>query len=306
MTETEAADAQASLLMQEGIRLRATHNAQAALLCFDRALDLRRRLPAGVPVCAYHLAACWLNRAEALTAMGPAHQAQTLCSYNQALLLLHKLPLDSDARFPRRLAIAHQNRALLLAAQTPPGTGDAIVGLVAAIAVLDRAKTMDTLERDHLRAVVWTNLANIQSSEDTVESDLAAWQAAERALDLVMGREAQVVEAAEIGLKARHVLCRIAARRLSSLAEVHVATDLADDGLDLVSQWERRGIDTFRALASDLFRFGGMVYARYQPHFLNEFLRERLDPQRSADSYVQSPEMQDVAQEIVRLLPIRP
>ncbi len=116
--------------------------------------------------------------------------------------------------------------------------------------------------------------------------------------------------AAEAGLKARHVLCRIAARRLSVQAEsetvledVHDATDLADEGLGLVREWERRGVDRFRNLASDLFRFGARVYACYQPRFLHEFLSEQLDPQQSAHSYVQSREMQDAAREIVSLLP---
>ncbi len=54
--------------MQEGIRLmQSDKDADAALLQFDRALELRRRLPTEVPMHAYALAACWLNRAEALT-----------------------------------------------------------------------------------------------------------------------------------------------------------------------------------------------------------------------------------------------
>ena len=58
------------------------------------------------------------------------------------------------------------------------------------------------------------------------------------------------------------------------MANVHDATDLADEGLALVREWERRGVGRFRKLASDLFRFGARVYAHYQPHFLEEFLRE--------------------------------
>ena len=87
------------------------------------------------------------------------------------------------------------------------------------------------------------------------------------------------------------------------MADVHDATDLADEGLDLVRKWERRGIDRFRNLASDLFRFGARVCAHYQPHFLNEFISEQLDPEQSSHSYVQSREMQEGAREIVPLLP---
>ena len=46
--EIEATDAQASLFMEEGIRLMQSGNGtDAALLCFDRAFELRRRLPIG-------------------------------------------------------------------------------------------------------------------------------------------------------------------------------------------------------------------------------------------------------------------
>jgi hypothetical protein len=309
--EIEAADARASFFMEEGIRLLQSDNdADAALLYFDRALELRRRLPMEVPMHAYGLAACWLNRAEALTRLGPAHHTLALRAYDEGLALLRPLPLGDDGRFSKRLAIAHQNRALVLAAQNPPATADAIAALVDAIAVLDHAEAMDAPERDYLLAVMWTNLANIQASEAMIVSDLAARESARRALALVKTHEHEDAAAAEAGLKARHVLCHIAARQLSVLAEsetvmanVHDATDLADEGLGVVREWERRGVDRFRNLASDLFRFGALVYAYYQPHFLHEFLTEQLDPLQSAHSYVQSREMQDAAQQIVLLLP---
>ncbi len=285
--EIEATDARASLFMQEGIRLAQSGNNVDALPYFDRALELRRRLPADVPIHAYGLAACWLNRAEALTRLGPEHHALALGAYDEALALLRPLPLADDARFSKRLAIALQNRALVLAAQNPPATTDAIAALVEAIAVLDHAESMDPLERDYLLAVVWMNLANTQASEATSVSDLAAWEAARRALALVKTREHEDAAVAEAGLKARHVLCQIAGRRLAAqaeseavmadvvMADVHDATDLADEGLGLVREWERRGVDRFRNLASDLFRFGARVYAYYQPHFLHEFLSEQ-------------------------------
>jgi hypothetical protein len=305
--EIEATDTRGSSLMKEGIRLMQSGNdADTALSYFDRALQLRRLLPTEVPMHAYGLAACWLNRAEALTLLGPAHRTLALRAYDEALALLRPLPLSDDARFSKRLAIANQNRALVLVAQNPPAKADAIAALADAIAVLDHAEAMDTAERDYLLAVVWMNLANIQTSEDTIASDLAGGEAARRALALVKAREYDDAAAAEAGLKARHVLCQIAARRLSDHAanetvmeEVHDATDLADEGLDLVREWERRGVDRFRNLASGLFRFGARVYAHYQPHFLHEFLNEQLDPRKSALSYVQSSEMQGAAREIV-------
>jgi hypothetical protein len=303
--EIDAIDARASFFMKEGIRLmQSGDDVDAALRCFDHARELRRRLPTEAPMHAYGLAACWLNRAEALTRLGSAYHAMALRAYDEALALLRPLPLGDDARFSRRLALAHQNRALVLAAMNPPATMDAVAGLVAAIAVLDSAEAMEARERDYLLAVVWMNLANIQASEDTIVSDVAAQNAARRALALVKVQEHEDAAAAEASLKTRHVLCHIAARRLSArarsetvMADVHEATDLADEGLALVCEWERRGVERFRDLASDLFRFGARVYARYQPHFLHEFISEQLDFQQSSHSYVQSPEMRDVARE---------
>jgi hypothetical protein len=307
--EIEAIDAQASSFMQEGIRLVQSGNDADAIPYLDRALQLRRRLPTEVPRHAYGLAACWLNRAEALTRLGVDHHAQALHSYDEALALLSPLPLGGDARFSKRLAIAHQNRALVLAAQNPPATAEAIAALAGAIAILDRAEEMDAPGRDYLLAVVWMNLANIHASEDTIVSDLAARQAALRALALVKAHEHENTASAEAGLKARHVLCQIAGRRLSDqaksgtvLGDVSEATDLAEEGLTLVREWERRGVDCFRSLASDLFRFGARVYAHYQPHFLHEFLSEQLDPGQSANSYVHSREMQDAMRELALLL----
>jgi len=296
--------------MKEGIRLMQSGDDADAVLYFDRALELRRSLPTEAPVYAYGLAACWLNRGEALARLGSEHHELALRAYDEALVLLRPLPLGDDARFAKRLAIAHQNRALVLAAQNPPATADAIAALADAIAVLDHAEAMDAREREYLLAVVSMNLANIEASKGTSVSDLAAREAARRALRFVKARELTDAAAAEAGLKARHVLCHIAARRLSLqaaretvMAEVHDATDLADDGLELVREWERRGVERFRDLASDLFRFGARVYAFYQPHFLHEFLSEQLDPRQSTDSYVQSQEMQDAAREIALLLP---
>jgi hypothetical protein len=60
---------------------------------------------------------------------------------------------------------------------------------------------------------------------------------------------------------------------------------LVDDGLALAHAWERRGVHRFRTLALDLFQFGALVYSRYQPQFLAEFVCENLDPSRTSEGY---------------------
>jgi len=83
--------------------------------------------------------------------------------------------------------------------------------------------------------------------------------------------------------------------------DVHEATDLADEGLGLVREWEQKGVSRFRAIACDLFRFGARVYAMYQPHFLEEFIHENRDPAHSSPGYVNSAEMRAATSEARRL-----
>src|SRR5579872_3683758 len=120
--DVQEIDAKASVFMKEGISLMDEARPEAiagALQCFNRALELRRRLPIETsPMLRYGLAACWLNRADALMHLETSEQTQmALCSYDEALTLLRDLPLHEDARFPRRLAIAYQNRGLALQSQ---------------------------------------------------------------------------------------------------------------------------------------------------------------------------------------------
>lgn len=106
----------------------------------------------------------------------------------------------------------------------------------------------------------------------------------------------------------RHVLCHTFARHLSLKAatdetmpdDVHDATDIVDDGLRIVQQWEQKRVTRFRGVACDLFRFGVRVFDKYQPHFLNEFVLENIDPERSSLEYVESAEMREAAQEAIR------
>jgi tetratricopeptide (TPR) repeat protein len=306
-----AIDARASRLMKRGIRLlneADTGAVREALSCFDQALELRRRLPIEkVPVLRYGLAACWLNRADALMRLGDPDQIVTsVQACDAALELLRDLPLADDPRFPRRLAIAHHNRGLALQALGRSAVPAALAALTDAIAVLEHHQTALIDDRQYLLAAVWMNLASVRASEDTVESDVLARSAALRVMALVAELEGQNVDAAEVGLKARHVLCQALARRLSPNGgtihdDVHEATDLVDDGLALVRRWEQKSTARFRGVACDLFRFGARVYKMHQPQFLSEFVRENADSALSSRDYVDSAEMRTATREALGL-----
>lgn len=307
--EIKAIDAAASVLMKRGIRLLEQGDAPAlttAIACFDEAYALRRRLPVGtVPLLAYGLAACCLNRADALVRLGGADRlASALASYDEAIALLGPLPMSEDPRFARRLAMAHHNRALGLQSSGNAGSAAVITGFEQALAVLDRDDAALIPDLGYLRAVVWMNLANARAGEGTPAARALARAAALTAISHVAARESTDLDAADAGLKARHVLCRSVADRIAPdpsrevmSDDVHEATDVADEGLSLVRAWEQQGVSRFRGIACDLFRFGARVYAIYQPHFLDEFIDENSDPSRSSEGYVSSAEMRAALEE---------
>jgi hypothetical protein len=314
-SEVEAINAAASVLMKRGIQLMGDARSDSirdALACFDEALAMRSKLPMeGNPILRFGLAACWLNRADALTRMGDAAQiSAALSAYDEGIGLLLLLPLDQDPRFPRRLAIAHQNRGLTLQRQGPAFSSEAIAAFTDAISVLSRPHAALIPDRGYLLAAIWVNLADAFSLEGSAESESSAQDAARRAMALVAELEETDADAAEVGLKARHAVCRTLATRLSRITsdektsdEVHETTDIVDDGLGLVRRWEQKGVVRFRAIAYDLFRFGARFYARFQPQFLNEFVLDNIDPAKSSPGYVKSREMRAAAREAFALSP---
>lgn len=301
--------------MKQGVRLMGEARPGAvveALSSFDRALELRRRLPVETASrLRFGLAACWVNRADALTRLGDAGRvADALRSYDEAIALLRDLPMEEDARFPRRLAIAYQNRGLALLGQGRAAAAEAAAAFTDAVAVLDHPHASSIPDRRYLLGVIWMNLAVARASEATAESDALGRDAALRAIGLVAEQEASDADAAEVGLKARHVVCQTIADRLGPPPigddvlpdEVHEATDTVDDALELVRRWEHSGVTRFRGIACELFRFGARVYARYQPQFVDEFVADNMDPGRSSPDYVASAEIRSAAREALGLL----
>jgi len=284
----DVVNSEASALVRQGLAILASANpdrAARALACFDRALDLRRDLPVETtPMLRYDLGGTWLNRAAALVALGGAGALETaMGSCDAAIAALRDLPLDADARFPRRLAIAYQNRALARRRLGPDAAALAKGDLVQALEALGH-QACDTLaDRPYLMAVIWVNMADLEASEADESSWRRAIESTSRARQLVRDLERQDVAAAEIGLMARHVCCRAAGKSLERRVhtagavpdQVHVATDAADEGLELARYWQRRGIHRFADLAEDLFQFGARAYGMFQPHFVSEFLSEQ-------------------------------
>jgi hypothetical protein len=275
----------ASDWMHRGMDLAGKNSVKAlkkAIRCFDEAIQLRRTLPLeDNPFFRYGLSAGWINRGDALARLGGDHfLTESIKSYDEALSLLESLSLDENVLYPRRLAITWINRGTALQnRETTDSLWEAVECFREAIAVLQHPTASAISDLSPLLAGAWTNLAGalINSGEE----DEGARSAARHALELIQLSEKKEIASAEVGLKARHGLCRLAARVLLSkknlpqncLAE---AAEAADGAMILARHWQARGTLSFVKLAREIFRFGCRIYATGQPHFLAEFLLESL------------------------------
>lgn len=275
---------------------------EQAIRCFDEAIALRRKLPLEEnPFFSYGLSAGWINRGDALVRLGgDSSLAEAVKSYDEALLLLEELPLEENALYPRRLAIAWINRGTALQSREVSACAwEAVECFREAIDVLQHPTATAIADLAPLLAGAWTNLASALIGLG--EEDESARSAAHRTLDLIGFSEKKEIASAEIGLKARHSLCRLATRDILNkktlprniLAE---ATDAADSAMVLARHWHGRGPGNFVKLVREIFRFGCRIYATGQAHFLAEFLMESLAAETFEAPFLLDRETFDAAQ----------
>lgn len=283
---------ESSALLRRGIALvQGGASLAGALECFDRAAALRRRLPLdGNPEHAYDLAACELNRGEALLRLVPVDRDAAIAAFDAGIALLQPLPRQ-EPRYQRRLAVALHNRGL--ARLESGATLDAAADFEQAIDALAHI-TPPSHDADELLATICVNFAaSLQGGSRADE----ATGLLRRALDLQAPFERERETAAVISLQARHVLCLDIAAQLSGPPADHhqdlaaTATDLAEDALEVVTAWERRGVSRLRPMGVGFFAFALATYAQFQPHFVDEFVAEWRDPSRSSEGFVTDPRL---------------
>jgi len=289
-------NAVAKVWMKRGIALLSANDVAAlpeALTCFDQALAIRRELP--FEASAWYrwlLTACWMNRGDVLTRLGkPTDLTAAVQSFDEAIFHLQKLPLEADSQYRGRLALAWMNRSLALRSQATPES------LQAALQSLDHGKTVieesvsaELPVNTALLPILQINRAALLL-EVSPPRMLEAMQEAEDALTLSKPTEHLNLQAAEIGLKARHIFCRAVAILLetppvdTSRADdwIMQATDKVDEAMQLTARWESQdGSGPFHALRHELFRYGCNLLLAYQPHFMAEFLLDVLDPEQGS------------------------
>ena len=298
-------NAVAKVWMKRGIALLSANDPNAlpeALHCFEQALAIRRELPFEESSWfRWLLTACWMNRGDVLTRLGkPAELAEAVQSFDEAIFHLRRLPLEEDSQYRGRLALAWMNRSLALRAQGTPES------LYAALLSLDHGKTVI---EESVAAQLPVNTALLPTLlinraalllEVSCPRMLEAMKVAEEALTLCQPTEHLTLQAAEIGLKARHIFCRAVAMLLetppvdTSRADdwIMQATDKVDEAMQLTASWEKPVMpEHFRALRHELFRYGCNLLLAYQPHFLAEFLLDVLDPEQGSPLLAQDTEL---------------
>ena len=292
---TQSADEinqQASVLMKRGIALVDANTPDClkeAIDHFDSAIALRLTLPLDDnPLFRYGLTAGWINRGDALVRLGSGEsRAEALRSYDAALETLSGLEMDTNRLFRRRVAFAWKNRGLALLQKSDAlSRREAGQSYEAAIAALLEGNAAEISDRPYLLAAVRMNYANALVCEDTMDSLLRARTVAQEAIAAADQNPALDEPMAEVSLKARHILCQAITQLLSRTDPLDLsqkeligdATDAAEEGMALARTWKHRGIERFSPLAQDLFTFAARAYRSFQPHFVNEFLLEHIEP----------------------------
>jgi len=229
------------------------------------------------------LASVWANQGIALLAKGGRSDLENaLPCFNKAIILREPLLASPNPWFRYNLIGVWMNRGDVLARL---GGAD---NLSASLAAYDRAlallQALPVGEHPlFLRrlTLAWLNRGTTLLEQGSPASLNEARRCAVSTIALTADSEKRDPDAAAIGMKARQVLCLSAARGLAGQepgggpdARVDEAVDAAEESLELARHW--RTNLRFQPLVTEFFRFGAQAYARLQPQFLAEFLRENL------------------------------
>ncbi|OYW70880.1 MAG: hypothetical protein B7Z37_29370 [Verrucomicrobia bacterium 12-59-8] len=301
--------------MKRGIALLSANNPEAlpeALNCFEQALEIRRTLPFEESAWfRWLLTACWMNRGDVLTRLGkPDQLAAAVQSFDEAIFHLQRLPLEEDPQYRGRLVLGWMNRSLALRAQgTPESMREALLSLDRAKVVLEEGATSERPIGTTMMATLLINRAAVLLEVSPPRS-LEALDAAQAALTLCLPAEHHVLQAAEIGLKARHAFCHAVAVLLetppvdTTRADdwIMQATDKVDEAMHLAARWEKQGeAKHFRGIRNELFRYGCNLLLAYQPHFMAEFLLDVLDPEQGSSMLAQEADLYQAGLEALDL-----
>jgi hypothetical protein len=301
----------ANILTNKGITLLQSDDVETlreAVACFQKSAEHRKSLPRDMHNVRWGLAAACMNRGDALTRLGkPEDLQEAVRSYDDAIQCLEELGGFDHPPYVVRYAVAYMNRGHALMAQdSPEGVAEALNSFSSAIAMMEMHTQKDSVEYNGTMgcALMCHAAAQIEQSREHAEK---VAEEARKAIAHVQSFEKEDLLSTEVSIKSRHLLCRSLATMLDRTPPdapevddwITEVTDTVDEGMALERLWEQRGLEGFRLMAVELFRFGVRVFFIRQPHFLAEFILECLDPERSPGAPVTSEEMHHLAGSVI-------
>lgn len=209
----------------------------------------------------------------------PEALRKALRSFEEAIALRERLPLAENPGFRYGLAAGWLGRGdVLMRLGAPENFREAASCCEKAIDLLKNVPAGDDGSWLRRLAIAWANLGDASLRTEPAAA-AAARDAAERALGLLAPIESRDTGAAEVGLKARHVLCQSIGMLLAENGPG--GAELFDTLTDTIEDALRVAQNLAGALlphATQFYFLGAVAYERHQPHFLAEFLMEHLRP----------------------------
>lgn len=265
----------------------------AALADFDRAIELRKEIPAGAEEnVAWGLAASLMNRGDVLHRLGERN-AEARAAYDEAIAMLEQMPWQENPGVLQRLALAWANRGLV-----GENHDDSRRCFEKCIELLPEPQNPSQL------LTLCNALLNRGRHSLGIAGDTEAAAAdARKVLELAAPHERDHPAPAELSLQGRHLLAHALVTWLDEskkgpgLAEDWIGdtTDTVEDALSVLRHWEQQGFTGLRPLSGELFALGLHVYRVCQPHFFAEFLIESMDPEISPGAPFADPMFQATA-----------
>lgn len=272
-----------------------TDDLLSALNCYDRARELYPAAAATRKL-RHQLGLAWMNRGNLLQQLRrPGDLDAALAAYDAAVEAMASV--GEDAAVANAIGAALVNRA-----QVHQQWGDETAAARDLAGALEWLQPLLGPEADIAPArnaagaavgLVQHHLAAGRASEAiALAGDARGWVEAHAADDIIASTLA--LELARLELIARE----------SDLTHESLGafTDTVETALTLAARWLPHGHPTANELAARLFQLGAFTYARSQPHFLLEFLREALDPAAGSASFAGQAEFHRISAEAISLV----
>lgn len=278
--------------------------------CFRQSLAILEELPWKENARFRHqLAATWLNLGNLYARQSNPQKPEkrTVDAYEKSLEVLDGLPAEENAIGSMIAAVRSSLGRALMWSTDSSNLDLAIASFEETIRVIAKVKDKSDPRLAIEMASAHANRANLLSrAKPSAKSVEETIKSAEFALKIAGPNEQTHLVAAEISLSARRSICHaygmlISGQKPEVQQEMHdKASDILEEGLKLVKDWEAKGAQGMRPSAQHLFHLGCAFYCTQQPHFLPEFIKENLD-ESSPDKVMHESAKKTVAEAISRL-----